>query len=199
MTDTDRHYLGRELLKQVSRSFYLSLVLLPKPMREPLSLGYLLARASDTIADAARIDAAERRDLLGRFRQGVTEWVKPDPLEQIRSRLRSPGVLEHEGERALIERLPDCLEWLAGLPDDFLRAAIVEVLEVITDGQRWDIERFEIGEESDAGPDSLSFCETAEELETTPTRWPAAWGNSGPGWVSAAASTLPGPNSARNC
>ncbi|MBP6602801.1 MAG: squalene/phytoene synthase family protein, partial [Verrucomicrobiales bacterium] len=42
----------RELLKSVSRSFYLSMRFLPAGMRDPISLGYLLARFSDTIADA---------------------------------------------------------------------------------------------------------------------------------------------------
>ena len=49
MTDTARH---EDLLKSVSRSFYLSMRFLPLAMREPISLGYLLARFSDTIADA---------------------------------------------------------------------------------------------------------------------------------------------------
>ena len=37
------------ILRQVSRSFYLSIFLLPKKLRDPVSLGYLLARAADTI------------------------------------------------------------------------------------------------------------------------------------------------------
>ena len=43
----------RELLAAVSRSFYLSLRVLPGPVRHPLSLSYLLARATDTVAGAA--------------------------------------------------------------------------------------------------------------------------------------------------
>nr|MBR9810877.1 squalene/phytoene synthase family protein [bacterium] len=43
--------LSRKVLKDVSRSFYLSLRFLPKGFRAPTSIGYLLARASDTIAD----------------------------------------------------------------------------------------------------------------------------------------------------
>ena len=39
----------------VSRSFYLSISILPKPLRDPVALGYLLARASDTIADTAEL------------------------------------------------------------------------------------------------------------------------------------------------
>ena len=45
MTTSDE-LLG-DLLRQVSRSFYLSLAILPRPLREPLGLAYLLARAAD--------------------------------------------------------------------------------------------------------------------------------------------------------
>ncbi|MEO6951081.1 MAG: squalene/phytoene synthase family protein, partial [Polyangia bacterium] len=39
------------LLKRVSRSFYLSLAILPATMREQVKATYLVARAADTIAD----------------------------------------------------------------------------------------------------------------------------------------------------
>ena len=58
---------GKHILKDVSRSFYLSIRLLPKAMREPVSLAYLLARASDTLADTEGLDAELRRDMLQGF------------------------------------------------------------------------------------------------------------------------------------
>ena len=42
-----------ELLRDVSRSFYLTLRVLPRPVRPQIGLAYLLARATDTIADTA--------------------------------------------------------------------------------------------------------------------------------------------------
>src|SRR5438067_11742992 len=45
--------LTGELLKNVSRSFYLTLRALPRGLREPIGLAYLLARASDTVADSS--------------------------------------------------------------------------------------------------------------------------------------------------
>src|SRR5205807_4522362 len=47
--------LRRSILARVSRSFYLSIRLLPTKLRDPVSLGYLLARAADTIADTAHL------------------------------------------------------------------------------------------------------------------------------------------------
>ena len=41
----------RQLLSAVSRSFYLSMRFLPREMRPGVAVGYLLARATDTVAD----------------------------------------------------------------------------------------------------------------------------------------------------
>lgn len=49
-----------QVLKNVSRSFYLSIRVLPKPMRRPVGIAYLLARAADSITDSNLIDTKER-------------------------------------------------------------------------------------------------------------------------------------------
>lgn len=64
------------LLKRVSRSFYLTLRILPGPVREPISLAYLLARLSDTEADGAVSDA--ERELLVR-RAELEGWLATSP------------------------------------------------------------------------------------------------------------------------
>jgi farnesyl-diphosphate farnesyltransferase len=157
MSDFDRRLLGREILKRVSRSFYLSLVLLPKPMREPLSLGYLLARASDTIADAGSLSPTLRAELLEKFR-GAVVASDVSAVEEVQSQLRSSGGLTDAGERELVERLPECLQWLTSIENEEMRAAIDGVLRVISSGQAWDIERFEKGD------GEMQFCANANEL-----------------------------------
>jgi farnesyl-diphosphate farnesyltransferase len=57
-----RAELETEVLKGVSRSFYLSLRLLPLPMRRAAGIAYLLARTSDTIADSVSGSVGERID-----------------------------------------------------------------------------------------------------------------------------------------
>ena len=54
--------LGGPLLKSVSRSFYLTIRILPARLQAPIGLAYLLARASDTIADTA--DAPDRKSVV---------------------------------------------------------------------------------------------------------------------------------------
>ncbi|MCX7887472.1 MAG: squalene/phytoene synthase family protein, partial [Verrucomicrobiae bacterium] len=54
-----RELLG-PLLRGVSRSFYLTLRVLPAAIRPQVSLAYLLARATDTIADTGVVPPERR-------------------------------------------------------------------------------------------------------------------------------------------
>ena len=49
-----RDRLLKDVLKGVSRSFYLTLRVLPKNLRAPIGLAYLLARTADTLTDRHR-------------------------------------------------------------------------------------------------------------------------------------------------
>src|SRR5438876_11928465 len=59
-----------DLLRQVSRSFYLSLAILPRPLREPIGLAYLLARAAATVADTRLIVREDRVRHVETLRRG---------------------------------------------------------------------------------------------------------------------------------
>src|SRR5437660_852115 len=62
------------ILRRVSRSFFVSIFLLPGKLRDPVALGYLLARASDTITDTTEIpidSRVEKLQLLARGIQGT--------------------------------------------------------------------------------------------------------------------------------
>ncbi len=128
--------LGKQVLKGVSRSFYLTLRLLPRPMRGAASLGYLLARTSDTLADTTAAPPDARLHCLDQFRLAVAgkssapRWpvsilnVIPDPRER--------HLLECSGEIfTMLNRLPQ------GEAD-----LVREVLKVIVSGQTLDLERF---------------------------------------------------------
>ena len=133
-----RHLRG-PLLRSVSRSFYLSIRLLPAQLRDPVALAYLLARATDTIADTPEVDPAVRTEQLQILRN-VIQGVLPH--EAIASMRQSFLPLQaNASERALIEALPQCLKWLDGL-DGNDRAEVRSVLEKINQGQALDVERF---------------------------------------------------------
>lgn len=148
-----RELLG-ERLKQVSRSFYLSLRWLPRLVREPISLAYLLARTSDTIADTAWIPASERLETLDRFAARVT-GADSTPLHLA-------DIAKGQGDKAegtLLERVEESLALLNQLTDIDQRL-VRRVLETIISGQTLDVRRFATASESD-----LASLETADELE----------------------------------
>jgi farnesyl-diphosphate farnesyltransferase len=123
---------GRDLLRGVSRSLYISLRLLPSPVRGPMSLAYLLARTSDTLADSGVVSAERRREALQHFR---------DDLAAYRSEAGWPDFSPpDEGERELLRRWPELMAWFWALARDE-RQTIRETLAHIIDGQLADLER----------------------------------------------------------
>ena len=56
------------LLREVSRSFYLTMRALPAVVRPQIGLAYLLARTTDTIADTGLVSTGSRLDALQRLR-----------------------------------------------------------------------------------------------------------------------------------
>ncbi len=161
------------LLKSVSRSFYLSLRFLPAPMRGPVSLGYLLARFSDTLADAPGLAAAERLDWLEELRlivQGRKDRFEKDPGV-------IAGRLSHAGERVLVTRADELIDGYRSL-EAAPREHLFEVLLTILHGQTWDLRAF---------ADGPFACRTGEELLRY-TYWVA--GSVGEFWTKTAFTVL---------
>jgi len=130
-----RDELGTDILKAVSRSFYLTLRLLPVEMREAASLGYLLARASDTIADTEGVSVDRRVSLLTDYADSVAHGDPPPawPEEMVTHAT--------EGEARLLYRVPQILDWLSGI--DARQAELIrEVVATIIGGQLGDLKWF---------------------------------------------------------
>jgi len=175
------------VLKGVSRSFYLTLRVLPGAIRSQMSLAYLLARTTDTIADTEIVPVNQRLQALQSLRERILgisqktlnfdqlarcqddssrdtrlqncEEVLPD-LEDDKLK-NSQRVHAHasSAERILLERIEDLLALLMKLsPMD--RDLIREVLSRITSGQELDLKRF-----ADAGPGQIVALLTEEELD----------------------------------
>ena len=87
----ERRRLMRATLRDVSRSFYLSIRALPGGLREPVGLAYLLARAADTIADTALLRPDDRLRLLLLFRAQFEDGPSPQALGEIESALGGAG------------------------------------------------------------------------------------------------------------
>ena len=126
----------KQRLKRVSRSFYLSLRLLPEPMRNAARVAYLLARISDTLADTVAVPLDLRIHALEKFRDSIRQKSKLLPW---------PGSLldavSNLHERDLLKCSNEILFQLKQLPHGEIEL-IDEVLETIISGQMLDLEYF---------------------------------------------------------
>jgi farnesyl-diphosphate farnesyltransferase len=146
--------LYQGLLKSVSRSFYLTLRALPVSVRRQIGLAYLLARASDTIADTDAVPKERRLQVLHAFRDRICAGkTKPLDTEMLAS-LQSSAA-----ERLLLHRIEEplaALRQFAWADQERIR----EVLSIIISGQALDVERF-----AEADADHIAPLETDDQLD----------------------------------
>tara|TARA_B100000686_G_scaffold351848_1_gene451895 strand:- start:11030 stop:12028 length:999 start_codon:yes stop_codon:yes gene_type:complete len=139
------------ILEGTSRSFYLSLKELPKPIRKQVSLLYLLARTSDTIADSEAGDFQTRLiclEAFNKFSQGNSE--KAPDISELAKLQTNPS----EG------RLLESVEKVTSKIGQFSESdqeSIRRCLGIIIGGQIQDIDRF--------SKSSSSICSLEEDSE----------------------------------
>ncbi len=146
--------LFTDLLRQTSRSFYLTLRVLPGAIRPQISLAYLLARTADTIADTELVPIEQRLDALKRLRERI-QGTSTAPLNL--------GALAQQqgssAEKLLLEKAEDSLallQTLSSADQPLLRT----VLNTITGGQELDLRRF-----GGAPAEKMVALETAAQLD----------------------------------
>jgi farnesyl-diphosphate farnesyltransferase len=142
------------LLRDVSRSFYLTLRVLPGAIRPQIGLAYLLARATDTIADTLILPVTDRLATLRRVRERIL-GRNPAPLDL-------SEFARHQGspvEWMLLERVEEALGVLETFrPED--QHHVRQALNVITSGQELDLHRF-----AGASADAIVALDSDEELD----------------------------------
>ena len=148
-----------ELLKQTSRSFYLTLRVLPRAVRPQIGLAYLLARTTDTIADTEILPLQQRLNALAKLRSRIF-GQKNEPLNfgELAQQQGLPA------ERTLLERIEDSLALLHTLsPEDL--ALVRKVIDTITGGQEMDLMRFGKSALTPKQPTSVIALRTDAELD----------------------------------
>ncbi len=154
-----------EILSKVSRSFYLSLAILPRSMRSQLSAAYLVARAADTIADTRLVQAERRIALLDGMRRALREPGRiAGYVADVGGELRAPDAGADDksaAERLLLTRLGDCLRRLSDF-EAADRERAHKVLETLITGMERDLVRFGDGS-GDGRP--LVALETMADLD----------------------------------
>jgi farnesyl-diphosphate farnesyltransferase len=141
------------LLKRVSRSFYLSIRFLPVRIRPAIAIGYLLARASDTIADTNKFEPAFRLETL----DSVLTALQGRTIDLAQRVSLCVDVQPSGAEKELLKQLMSLVAYAGRLVPSH-QVLLLEVLSKIVRGQRLDIERFEMA-------DSLHSLRNSEELE----------------------------------
>ncbi len=124
------------LLKQVSRSFYLTLRILPGAIRPQIALAYLLARTTDTIADTDIVPVQKRLEALTLLRDRILgSETAPLDFESF------AGGQTSSSEKAILLRCEESIHCLNSFSSDD-RRLICQVLETIISGQELDLRRF---------------------------------------------------------
>jgi farnesyl-diphosphate farnesyltransferase len=157
----------RELLKQTSRTFHKTLRILPSAVRPQISLAYLLARTTDTIADTELVPVEQRLQALQKLRERI-QGTGNAPLNfgELARQQASPA------ERLLLENVESTLTELRRLSDPDLRL-VRTVLDTITSGQELDLRRFatvesalqRAGKKPSAEPQPVIALQTDAELD----------------------------------
>jgi Phytoene/squalene synthetase len=139
MSNPARAVLLGPLLKSVSRSFYITLRVLPVGMRDPIGLAYLLARAADTIADTSLIPPGLRMELLLSLRNQVNGVPDQAALTHMAAEVGSQQ--KDLDEKVLLESLGAALTVLSQLsPSD--RESVRDIVTTLTRGMEFDLSTF---------------------------------------------------------
>ena len=122
----------RRLLRDHARTFALTLRILPISMREPLGLTYLLARASDTVADAPEVGCEKRLSLLEELQDALNSESFQWETHSIQEKLSASEV-------ELLAAVPMLMNALTVHPD---RGELLRLWRTILTGQIMDLRRF---------------------------------------------------------
>ena len=143
------------LLKDTSRSFFITLQALPSKIRGQIGLLYLLARIADTIADTKNGDAVQLIQALNSYNQFVqgksSDLPNFNPIADIQ---------EHQGEEKLLRNVKRVVISLNQF-DSKDQERIQQCLDIIVSGQTLDLERF--GPANDGG--GISHLNNIDELD----------------------------------
>ncbi len=99
--------LQNKLLQGVSRTFALTIPVLPLGLREPVSNGYLLCRIIDTIEDDPALDLQQKREFSNQFTRVV---IGEEPAQTFANKLANVlSDVSTPAEHELIQLTPDVI------------------------------------------------------------------------------------------
>lgn len=132
--DAHRHYC-QEALEAVSRSFALPIAMLPDPLRDAVTCGYLLCRVADTIEDHPCLTLEARRGLFAQWLNVLRGHLEPEELAA-----SFPQCELDDDELALCRDLPRVFALLDTLEEGY-RSPILDWTAEMTRGMELYVER----------------------------------------------------------
>ena len=143
-----------DTLRSVSRAFYLTLRVLPKDLRAPIGLAYLLARVADTISDTTLLPPAKRLFHLRALRARLEGMADTSAVLDITRSLTEEHSISDE--YLLLASLPEAFAMLDSLPE--IDSTLVRsVVITLTHGMEIDLTTFP--------PEDSGQIEALESLE----------------------------------
>lgn len=131
---SDDELYQRSILESVSRTFALTIPLLPPNLEKVVGNTYLLCRIVDTIEDASGIDATTKQDLSASFVKTVLGSQNPkDFTEQCAIALAGHS---NRDEKELIQNIPRVLRVLESC-DGEQRQAVARCIQIMSDGMSY--------------------------------------------------------------
>ena len=98
-----------DLLEKTSRTFALSIPVLPEPTRREVMIAYLLFRIADTFEDASHWDPDARIDALADFKRQLRDYSRPE-AERLARGWVDRRVAHHAGYQELMAEVPFVLD-----------------------------------------------------------------------------------------
>ena len=142
MADNKELYLSKDLnliLKKVSRTLYLSISIMPAPVRFYMGLGYLVCRALDSVVDAPQLPRHEKLEML----QAVYSIDGAENRKSLsEAGIRLAPETANASEMELMRNFGRILDLYASVPED--RKPLLKMLfNGIAEGMEIDVRTFD--------------------------------------------------------
>lgn len=135
-----------DLLLKTSRTFALSIPLLPEPTRREVTLGYLLFRIADTFEDATSWPIGRRIEALHAFCDLLEGESTPPGTDELAREWAAEVPIDHDGYQELLAETPAVLDAFFAL-DEPARSHVREHVQRTARGMAGYVERTDAGGE----------------------------------------------------
>lgn len=125
------------LLLKTSRTFALNIPLLPSPLVESVTLGYLLFRNADTIEDAYLWSKERRVAELERFISVVSQPDQSELAHAFAATYEQEELIQDPSHTELLQQTPFLMDQLVQLPPSYTQVIIDHVTRTARGMQDW--------------------------------------------------------------